>query len=190
MKLGCGFMTRKPACRGKVWVHFGDEAPEQPRRSHHQKKFMAYIFFSKTGPVYCDMDTSNKVNSDYYIKYYLNPMVTARKSRHRKADIDRLVLHHDNARPHTSKRTTGYIIATGFKVLRPPPYSPDLAPCDFWLFPLIKGRLAGQIFDSVEAVRDAWIGELNKHTHEDFHACFSTWFERAKQVVSNGGNYI
>ena len=114
----------KVGLQGKVWVHFGDEAPEQPRRSHHQKKFMASIFFSKTGPVHCDMVTSNKkVNSDYYTKYCLNPMVTAWKSQHRKTDIDRLVLCHDNAHPHTSKRTTGYIKATGFKVLRPPPYS-------------------------------------------------------------------
>ena len=181
----------KVGLQGKVWVHFGDEAPEQPRRSHHQKKFMACIFFSNTGPVHCDMDTSNKkINSDYYIECCLNLMVAARKSRHGKTDIDQLVLHHDNARPHTSSHTTGYIKATGFKVLSPSPYSPDLAPCDFWLLPLIKGRLAGQSFDSVEAVGNAWIGELNKLTCEDFHACFSNWFSRAKQVVSSGGDYI
>ena len=87
----------KAGLQGEAWVHFGDEAPEQPRRSHHHKKFMACIFFSKTGPVYSGMDTSNKkVNNDYYIKYCLNPMVTAWKSRHRKTDIDRLVLHHVN----------------------------------------------------------------------------------------------
>ena len=44
----------------------------------------------------------------------------------------------DNARPHMSKIAGDIIDDIGFEVIDHPPYSPDLSPCDFWLFPELK----------------------------------------------------
>ena len=43
--------------------------------------------------------------------------------------------HQDNAPVHNSILVTDYLTKMGIKTLPHPPYSPDLAPCDFWLFP-------------------------------------------------------
>ena len=53
------------------------------------------------------------------------------------------MLHHDNAAPHKAGIATEYLLPH-------PPYSPDLAPCDFYLFPKIKQELSGRSFDSIE----------------------------------------
>ena len=48
---------------------------------------------------------------------------------------------HDNARPHVTQNITGCLNRAGITIIRKPPYSPDLAPSDFWLFNLIKKNL-------------------------------------------------
>ena len=54
-----------------------------------------------------------------------------------------VVLQHDNARPHTSQQTRAAIEELWFKVIPHPPYIPDLAPNDYWLFAKIKNRFLG-----------------------------------------------
>ena len=53
------------------------------------------------------------------------------------------ILHHDNAPSHRAAKTTETIKRLDFELLDDPPYSPDLAPCDFFLFHLIKSVLRG-----------------------------------------------
>ncbi len=50
-------------------------------------------------------------------------------------------LHHDNASCHTSSKTLGLIGESDILMVSHPPYSPDLAPCDFWAFPFMKNHL-------------------------------------------------
>ena len=47
--------------------------------------------------------------------------------------------HQDNAPVHNSILVTDYLTKMGIKTVLHPPYSPDLAPCDFWLFPKLRG---------------------------------------------------
>lgn len=48
------------------------------------------------------------------------------------------VLHHNNVPAHSSQLNQQFLMKYGFKQLHQPPYSPDLAACDFWLFPELK----------------------------------------------------
>ena len=60
------------------------------------------------------------------------------------AGIRRIRLLHDNARPHIHANVHN-LQEKGIKLIDHPPYSPDLAPSDFWLFDEIKRRLPDQI---------------------------------------------
>ena len=53
-----------------------------------------------------------------------------------------LVFCHDNAQPHKSKEVKAFLEAEKFVIMDHPPYSPDLASSDFWLFDYIKHRLS------------------------------------------------
>jgi hypothetical protein len=55
---------------------------------------------------------------------------------------DNWFLHQDNARPHTSAFTTKFMEDNFIDTTPHPPYSPDLALSDFWLFPYLKKQLS------------------------------------------------
>jgi transposase len=61
----------------------------------------------------------------------------------------------DNYRTHFSKATERFITENHIGRVLYPPYSPDLAPSDFWLFGHVKTSLVGQIFDEPEHLVEA-----------------------------------
>jgi hypothetical protein len=88
-----------------------------------------------------------KFNADYHI---LNPLAEWRKSQVGGSDR-RLHVHADNGRPHTVEWVTEFLAGNDMKKACHPPYSPGLAPCDFYLFWYIKGRLAGASFEEPDS---------------------------------------
>ena len=73
--------------------------------------------------------------------------------------------HQDNAPVHTSILVTDYLTKMGIKTVHQPPYSPDLAPCDFWLFP----KLRGCRYETIEEMKEAVTKVIDTLTQEDFH---------------------
>jgi hypothetical protein len=76
------------------------------------------------------------------------------------------LLHHDNTPSHTSILTQQCLA----KWLSSPttPYSPDLAPCDFFLFPKMKFKLKGRRFDTIEEIQAESQRVLDSLTEKDF----------------------
>jgi len=70
-------------------------------------------------------------------------------------------LHRDNAPAHTALSVTRYLASPGWTIVPHPPYSPDLAPCDFFLFPTMKKTLKGKRFATVEEMKTASQEALN-----------------------------
>ena len=62
----------------------------------------------------------------------------------------------------------------GIKTLPQPPYSPDLAPCDFWLFP----KFIGCHYETTEEKKEAVTKVIDTLTREDFHGAFQKLLER------------
>ena len=75
-------------------------------------------------------------------------------------------------------------------VLEHPPYSPDLTPCDFFLFPKVKSALKGTRFETVDAVK-AKVAEVMKGLSEDdLKHCFEQWKIRMERCRDQKGEYI
>ena len=71
-----------------------------------------------------------------------------------------------------------------------PPYSPDLAPCDFWLFPKVKMTMKGKRFEWIQDTEAATTAQLNTLTKEDFQNCFRKWQERCDKCVRSEVEYF
>ena len=71
-----------------------------------------------------------------------------------------------------------------------PPYSLDLAPCNFFLFRKIKSALKGTRFKSVDAVKAKATQLLNSITQDDLQHCFQQWKIRMERCRDRGGDYI
>jgi transposase len=87
-------------------------------------------------------------------------------------------LHHDNAPAHSSHLIQSFLAEHGIPVVRQAPYSPDMAPCDFWLFSKLKRLLKGSRFDSREDIMRNATNELRSLPEEIFQKCFQQWKER------------
>jgi len=64
-----------------------------------------------------------------------------------------------------------------------PPYSPDLAACDFFLFPKFKTHLKGHHFGTVENVQAAATRALNNISSKDFLHCYEEWQQRLNRCT-------
>ena len=93
--------------------------------------------------------------------------------------------HQDNAPAYNSILATDYLIKMGIKTVRHPPYSPDLALCDFWLFP----KLTRYRFETFEDMKEAVTKVIDTLTQEDFHGAFQKLLERYKCIAA-GGDYF
>ena len=68
----------------------------------------------------------------------------------------------------------------GIKTVRHPPYSPDLPPSDFWLFPKLKEKLSGCRYETIEEMKEAVTKVIDTLTREDSDGTFQKLLERYK----------
>ena len=93
--------------------------------------------------------------------------------------------HLDNAPVHKSILVIDYLTKMGIKTVPQPPNSPDLAHCDFWLFP----KLRGCRYETIEKMKAAVTKIIDTLTQEDFHRVIQKLLERYKCIAA-GGDYF
>ena len=76
------------------------------------------------------------------------------------------------------------------KVLNRPPYSPDLSPCDFFLFPMLKNMLSGNKYTSRSALGSVIYQRLQQIPKEDYWSAFRDWVKRLQKYVSVKGEHF
>ena len=91
---------------------------------------------------------------------------------------------------HNSILVTDYSTKMGIKTVCQPPYSPDLAPCDFWLFLKLKEKLRGYRYETIEEMKEAVTKVIDTLTQEDLHGAFKKLLERYNKCIAAGGNYF
>ena len=74
----------------------------------------------------------------------------------------------------------------GIKIVPHHPYSPDLAPCDFLLFP----KLRGCRYETIEEMKAVETKAIDTLTQEDFHGAFQKLLERYNKCITARGDYF
>ena len=74
----------------------------------------------------------------------------------------------------------------GIKKVPQPPYRPDLAPCDFWLFPTLRCYH----YETTEEMKEAVMKVIYMLTQEDFHGALQKLLERYNKCIAAGGDYF
>ena len=107
-----------------------------------------------------------------------------------ESDRRKIWLHLDNCRVHNSKQSSEKIEATGFKRTPHPPYSPDIAPSDFFLFGYTKSKLKGCKYEDIDDLVERIYEILNKISKQKRMEVFDAWIKRCEYVITHGGNYF
>ena len=130
-------------------------------------------FFDSTGMIYMYwVPTWQTVNKAYYVEVLRE---FSKRFRRKKQALFKSVqwhFHQDNATVHNSILVRDYLTKMGIKTVPQPPYSQDLAPCDFWLFPKLKENLRGCRYETIEEMKEAVTKVIDTLTQEDFHGTF------------------
>jgi len=100
------------------------------------------------------------------------------------------VLHHDNAPAHTALSIREFLVKKNIPILPYPPYGPDLAPCDFYLFSKLKLKLKGHHFGMMENIQKVVTDELHTLTENDFRHYYDEWKKRWNHCVTSQGSYF
>ncbi|KAI6648539.1 Transposase [Oopsacas minuta] len=130
------------------WKHEDSPKPKVPRLGHCPKsksKLMLSIFWDSKGPLLLDYLPKNTTVT---VAYYANLMAKLREStkKNRRGMLKRIpLILHANVPSHKSHIAQEAMKDCDFKQAQHPPYSPDLAPSDYYLFPIAKKALRGKI---------------------------------------------
>jgi hypothetical protein len=127
-----------------------------------------------------------KFNSTYYIHGILPPLLDWYKARCGVAQQN-LVIQADNARPHTAKVVSDFCEENQITVAPHPPYSPDLAPSDFYLFGFLKDRLKGSVYDEPDELHGAIAALLEDVERITLERVFRHWMKKLEACISGNG---
>lgn len=177
--------------QSQVWMFANEDAPTKARRSRSVGKQMVASFFGKSGHLSTTvLEQQRTVTSHWYTTQALPNLFAAVRQHRPKTGMRDLLLHHDNAPAHTAAATLDFLAENGVRLLSHPPYSPDLAPCDFFLFPKLKLQLRGKEFKTPEAAVAAYQDLLEGMEKKEFQSAFEQWFERMMKCVQCFGEYF
>lgn len=185
------------------WVHHFD--PENKRQSMEFRhlisppprkfkvvasagKVMMTIFWDCDGVIHTEfLERGSTINSDRYV----DTLKSLRKRLQRIRRDKDVILHHDNARPHTSEKTKTALQLLKFHHILPhPPYSPDLAPCDFFLLPKLKEHLKGHHYACDEEVQADVRRWCREKTPDFFKDGMQKLVKRWRLCVDRDGDYV
>jgi len=92
---------------------------------------------------------------------------------------------------HFDQKNRRDLLAKTTTIIMPqPPYSPDLTPRDFFLFPKLKIPMKGQRFTTIEEIKTASLRELKAIPKSAYQKCFEDWKERWHECIISEGDYF
>jgi len=100
------------------------------------------------------------------------------------------MLHHDNAPPQASLLIREFLAKQETIVMPKPPYSPDLAPADFFLLPKLKSTLKGRRFQKVEEIKENSLQDLGAIPQNTFQDAFQNWKKSWERCINSRGEYF
>jgi len=100
------------------------------------------------------------------------------------------MLHHDNAPAQVSLLIHSYPAKHQTSTAPNPPYSPDLAPADFFLFPKLKTTLKERRFQTIEEIKENVVRELLAVTVSVFQEAFKQWKKCWEWCIASKGDYF
>ena len=178
-------MTKRQSSQ---WKHVGSPRPKKARLSKStHKPLMIPFFFDSTCMIYMHwVPTGQTGNKEYYVEVLREFRKRFLGKRPALFKSGQWHFHQDSAPVHNSILVTNYLTKMDIKTVPRPPYSPDLAPCDFCLFP----KLTGCRYETIEKMKETVTKVIDTPIKEDVQGAFQKLLERYNNCIAAGGDYF
>ncbi|UYV70518.1 hypothetical protein LAZ67_7003388 [Cordylochernes scorpioides] len=161
------------------WRGQGEPRPKKSRILKSRNKVLLVAFLDNKGIVHHEyLPAGQTVIKEINLSILRRLREAIKKKRPEKWTNGDWILHHYNARPHTAHLVTSFLAKNRTEILPQPPYSPDIAPNDFFLFPKLKAVLKGRHFDTREDIIEKSLLALKSIPKEAYKNCFDNWEKR------------
>lgn len=177
--------------RKNQWLSPGQKPIPTPKAGLHPKKVMLSVWWDMEGVVYFELlDMNQGITADIYCEQ-LDRLKSALTTK-RPALINRkgVILQQDNARPHTAKVTRQKVMEFGWEILPHPPYSPDIAPSDYYLFKSLEHFLRGKEFKDKNEIQTSLSDFFLSKPKQLYQNGIESLVKRWHEVIENDGNYV
>lgn len=158
----------------------------------HPKGVMVWAGISSHGVTKMRfVEPGAKINSSYYIEKILEPFI--------KEDIPKLypnnnyIFHQDSAPSHSSKKTLKFLNDNRIPFIKPQdwmPNSPDVAPCDYFLWGYLKSKVNSHKVTTINGLKKVIKSEFAKIPQEMINRALKSWPKRCRFVYYNKGSHI
>ena len=173
------------------WKSASSPRPKKARLFKSKIKVMLIVFFDVHGIVHLEfLPQGQTINQNVYKDILRRLMRLVREKRRELWETKSWLLHHDNAPVHNALSIQQFLAENNIAVLEQPPYLPDLAPCDFFLFPKLKGVIKGTRFQDSKAITTVVTKELRAIPMESFQKCIEAWRQRLEKCIRAQGDYF
>jgi len=140
--------------QSREWKHKESPRPKKSQKSKAKIKVMLLVFFDCHGIVHHEFAPEvQTVNAAFYVEVLKRLGDRLRRVRPELWEGRQWILHHDNAPAHSALIVPEFLARNSITMLEHPPYSLDLAPCDFFLFPKCKLVLWGRNLGDVTMIK-------------------------------------
>lgn len=176
-------------------VHTSQRALKKTKKScpsRSKLKAMLTVFFDYHGVVHSEfLPEGELVSAEYYLSVMQRLREQIRRKRPDLWEANSWILHHNNNLPsHTAEIVNEFLFYNSTNLIEQPPYSPDMAPVDFFLFPKLKSPLRSTRFDSLDDIKDITRKVLDSIPEKAFRKCFDDWISRWHNCIISGGAYF
>ncbi len=173
------------------WRGRDEGRPTKIRAVKSKIKTMLITFFDSQGIIHKEfVPPGQTINATFYkcvLERLLARIRRVRPDQYRSGDW---FLLHDNAPAHTAILVAQFLAKRKVTAITHPPYSPDLAPADFFLFPKLKNAMKGDHFADIPDIQRNVTQIMNTIPTEQFKRAFQHLYDRSKICIERGGLYV
>lgn len=177
--------------RSGQWVERGKPGGTMPKKDLHPKKILITVWWTARGIVHIDyLPRGQTITSNVYcheIDSVHQKLIQRRASLVNRKGV---LLLHDNARPHVALETQRKLHEVNWEALPHPPYSPDISPCDYFLFLSLSNFLANKRFGSEDELKNE-VNLFFESKDQNFYSHgMYLLVERWQKIVDSNGDYF
>ena len=152
---------------------------------------MLSVWWDWKGVVFFELLPRNQtINSDVYCRQLNKLNAVVKEKRPELVNRKRVIFHHDNATPHTSLATRQKLLRLDWEVMLHPPYSPDLAPSDYYLFRSLQNSLNGKTLNDNKAVKSHLVQFFADKSQKFYERGVMKLPEKWQKVIEQNGKHI
>lgn len=172
------------------WRTRGSQPPTQAKLKPGNKKIMASVFWDSRGVLLTKfLPSGATINGEYYLSL-LEELVEVIRRKRPGLLRSGVIFLQDNATPHKGRNVIEFLSRKRWNVLPHSPYSPDLAPSDFFLFKMLKNFLRGRNFEDQQSLEAAVTTFFGSQEADFFRKPFFELKERLQYVIREEGSYV